>query len=45
MTRLAALWTAFLASYEVQWMRAHAVLLTVCGAVIVLAAIAVRALQ
>lgn len=40
-----ALWTAFLGSYEVQFCRDHATLLTVCAAAIVLAFIAVRAVQ
>lgn len=34
MSRIRALWTSFLASYEVQFIRQHAVLLTVCGAVL-----------
>lgn len=45
MTRPTALWTAFLGSYEVTFIRAHAVLLTVCIAAIALAVICVAGAQ
>lgn len=37
MTRLTALWTAFLGSYEVRFCRDHAMLLTVAAGVLALA--------
>lgn len=40
-----ALWTSFLASPEVKFCRDHALLLTVCGAVVALACIFVAAAQ
>lgn len=40
-----ALWGAFLGSYEVRFVRSHAVLLTVCAAAIALAVICVAGVQ
>lgn len=40
-----ALWTAFLTSCEMRWMRTHAVLLMICGAVVAVILIAGLAVQ
>ncbi len=45
MSRLKALYASFVSSYEVTFIRQHAVLLTVCGAVVALAAICVLGVQ
>lgn len=45
MTRLNALWTAFLNSYEVQFCRDHAVLLTVCAAALAVCLLGALAVQ
>lgn len=40
-----SLWTAFLGSYEMQFCRDHAVLLTVCGAALAVCVLGALAVQ